>query len=89
MLVAPFVVAVLLGCLQVVLVAWAQVEAADAARAGDRAGRVGADPRAAALKALPAALRGRVTAGAGGGVVVRVEPPAVVPGLDLHVVAGR
>jgi hypothetical protein len=86
-LVAPFVVAVLLGCAQALIVAWADVCAADASRAANRAAEVGGDPRQAALTALPTALRTGATVTGGASFTVRVRPPVLVPGADLSVAA--
>jgi hypothetical protein len=85
-LVAPFVVAVLLGCAQALVVAWADVCAADAARAAGRAAEVGGDPRHAALVALPAVLRRGAVVSARAPFTVRVRPPQLLPGADTAVV---
>jgi hypothetical protein len=84
-LVAPFVVAVLLACAQALVVAWADVCAADAARAAARAVEVGGDPRYAALTALPSVLRRGAVVTTRPPFTVRVTPPALVPGADLAV----
>jgi hypothetical protein len=84
-LVAPFVVAVLVCCLQVLLVAWAAVAAADASRAAARAAEVGGDPRRAALTALPAVLRAGAVVSSRAPFSVHVWPPRLVPGIDIGV----
>lgn len=62
---------------------WALWSAASAARAGARAELVGGDAKAAAHRALPAALRrgSLVSAGERTGVSVRVTP--LLPGAEL------
>jgi len=50
-----------------------------AARAGARAALVGKDPKAAAQRALPAALRGDARLTEGGGAAVRVHVPRLLP----------
>jgi TadE-like protein len=86
LLVAPFVVAVLLGCAQALVVAWADVCATDAARAAGRAAEVGGDPRRAALTALPVVLRSGAVVSARAPFTVRLHAPVLVPGADLSVV---
>jgi hypothetical protein len=72
---------------QAVAAGWALWSAGVAARAGARAAHVGADPEAAARRALPGPLRGGAVIRSGGGVRVRVRVPALVPGIALPPVA--
>jgi hypothetical protein len=85
--------AALLPCLALVLgIAWqlvvaghAAASAATAARAAARAVAVGADPREAAVRHLPARLEQglRVRRGSDGAVTVSVRIPAVVGAISL------
>jgi hypothetical protein len=72
---------------QAVATGWALWSAGVAARAGARAEHVGGDPEAAALRALPGALRRGADIRSGDGVRVRVQVPALVPGVELPSVA--
>jgi hypothetical protein len=60
---------------------WALWSAGDAARAGARAAAVGGDPKRAALSALPGWLERKAEVEPGPPVEVRVEAPALVPGV--------
>jgi hypothetical protein len=62
---------------------WALWSAGAAARAGARAEHVGGDPKAAARRALPSALRGGAVIHSEDGVRVKVRVPALVPGVEL------
>jgi hypothetical protein len=81
----PVVAAVLGIAWQVVVGGHATAAAATAARAAARADAVGADPREAARRHLPARLeRGlRVHRTASGAVTVSVRVPAVAGGISL------
>ena len=59
---------------------WALWSAASAARAGARAEHVGGDGEAAALRALPGALRRGAEIEDGDGVRVQVRIPMLLPG---------
>lgn len=88
----PLILIGLAGCWQAVLAAHTGWSASAAARAAARAHAVGAGELAAARAALPASLDGRVAVDAdegGEGVTVRIEIPAVVPGLHLGSLTAR
>src|SRR3954447_22960963 len=88
----PLLVAGLLACWQVVLVAHTLWSAHAAARAAARADAVGGDRLAAARAALPPSLDGGVKVQAAGGdgrVPVAVRIPSVVPGLRLGTLTAR
>jgi hypothetical protein len=72
---------------QAVAAGWALWSAGNAARAGARAEHVGADPEAAARRALPRALRRDAVIRAGDGVRVKVRVPGLVPGVGMPSVA--
>jgi len=80
------------GCWQAVLAAHTGWSASAAARAAARAHAVGAGELAAARAALPDSLDHRVAVEAEDGksrVTVRIEIPAVVPGLHLGTLSAR
>ena len=68
---------------QTVIAGWVLWSAGVAARAGARADHVGADPDAAARRALPRSLRDGAVIRSGDGVRVRVRVPALVPGVAM------
>jgi hypothetical protein len=72
---------------QALAAGWALWSAGVAARAGARAEHVGADPDAAARRALPGPLRGGAVIHSGDGVRVRVRVPALLPGVAMPSVA--
>ncbi len=73
---------VLIGLVaQLAVAGYALWSAGDAARAGARAAHVGGDAEEAALSALPGWLEREAEIDTGGPVRVRVEAPAVVPGV--------
>ena len=79
--VAPLVCLVALALAQLAVAGFALWSAGDAARAGARAEHVGGDAAEAARSALPGWLEREARIEAGGPVEVRVEAPALVPGL--------
>jgi hypothetical protein len=79
----PALAASLVIAAQTAVVGWALWAAGNAARAGARAQEVGSDPRAAARRALPGALRSGAVIRDGDGVRVKVRIPALVPGVSL------
>ena len=82
----PALLLVLAGIATSILAVWASIEATDAARAGARAGMLGADPTATARAALPDTLRGGASILVGPeGVRVRVRILPVVPLLAVEV----
>ena len=83
--VLPLLVAGVLAVCQVALAGHAAWSAAGAARAAARASAVGADPLAAARRALPAHLddRVRVRARRAGEVSVRLRIPTVLRALSV------
>jgi hypothetical protein len=73
---------VLIGLVaQLAVAGYALWSAGDAARAGARAAHVGGDAEHAALSALPGWLERRAEIDVRGPVEVRVEAPALVPGV--------
>ena len=89
--VIPVLVLTAIIALQLGIVGWTVVAAADAARAGARADALNLDPQAAAQEALPgrlsqgAALSG-THSGEGYRFTVGVRVPSLVPGLQLPMV---
>lgn len=85
--IVPVAIAVCLGLGQLAVAGYALWSAGDAARAGARAAHVGGDVEATARSALPELLEeeARIEASGGPGsqaeVSVRVEAPALIPGL--------
>jgi hypothetical protein len=86
----PLLLLALAVAAQIALAGQALWSASVAARAGARAALVGGDAKAAARRALPAAMRDGAEVeeeGGGGGVAVRVPVPTLLP--DLPVVRVR
>ena len=79
--VLPLLAVLLLAVAQLAIAGFALWSAGDAARAGARAAHVGGDPRAAALSALPGWLEPGARIDGDGPVEVRVEAPALLPGV--------
>jgi len=79
--VVPFLLVLLLAVAQLAVAGFALWSAGGAARAGARAAHVGGDARAAALSALPGWLEGGARIETAGPVEVRVEAPALLPGV--------
>src|SRR5687768_16529292 len=85
--IVPVAVAICLGVGQLAVAGYALWSAGDAARAGARAGHVGGDAGAAARSALPELLEEGAQinvsgdAGSESEVSVRVDAPALIPGL--------
>jgi TadE-like protein len=77
----PLVLVLTLVVAQLGVAGYALWSAGAAARAGARAGYVGGDAKAAARQALPSPLRGGATIHDADGVFVRVEAPALLPGI--------
>jgi hypothetical protein len=88
----PFLLLALAAAAQIALAGQALWSASVAARAGARAALIGADPKAAARRALPAALRDGsvVEADDRDGVVsVKVPVPTLLPRLPAVKVGAR
>jgi TadE-like protein len=79
--VLPLLVAGLLAIAQLGVVGYSLWSAGTAARAGARAAHVGGDVEAAARSALPQPLRSSARVSASQPVGVRVQAPALLPGL--------
>jgi Flp pilus assembly protein TadG len=79
--VTPFLIAVLLALAQLSVAGYALWSAGSAARAGARAAHVGEDAERAARSALPFWLESGAEVDAAGPVEVRVEAPALLPGI--------
>jgi hypothetical protein len=77
----PVLLFVTLVVAQLAVAGYALWSAGAAARAGARAGYVGGDARAAARRSLPSALRAGASIDDSGGMSVRVDAPALVPGI--------
>jgi Flp pilus assembly protein TadG len=77
----PVLLLVTLVVAQLAVAGYALWSAGAAARAGARAGYVGGDARAAARSSLPSALRAGASVDDSNGLSVRVEAPALVPGI--------
>jgi hypothetical protein len=84
----PVLLLIALACWQALLAGWTSICAEHAARAAARAEMIGAEPRPAALAALPGAMRDglRVDA-AGRSLRVHVTVPQVIPGFHLELSA--
>jgi TadE-like protein len=80
--VVPFLLLVVVAVAQLGVAGYALWSAADAARAGARAASVGGDVEAAARSALPEWLERGAEIDGGGPVEVRVEAPALLPGVS-------
>ena len=86
----PFLLLALAVAAQIALAGQALWSASVAARAGARAALIGADPKAAALRALPAAMRdGAVVDEDDGAVSVKVLVPTLLPQLPAVKVGAR
>ena len=79
--VAPILIGVVLVLAQLVITGYALWSAGDAARAGARAALVDGDPEGAARRALPSWLERGAEIDTDGPVEVRVEAPALLPGV--------
>lgn len=79
--VVPLAIVVVLALAQVAIAGFALWSAADAARAGARAANVGGDPEGAARSALPGWLERSAEVVGSGPIEVRVEAPALIPGV--------
>lgn len=77
----PLVLVLTLIVAQLGVAGYALWSAGTAARAGARAGYVGGNAKAAARQSLPSPLRGGATIHDANGVSVRVEAPALLPGI--------
>ena len=77
----PVLLLVTLVVAQVAVAGYALWSAAAAARAGARAGYVGGDAQAAARRSLPSALRAGASIDDSSGLSVRVDAPALIPGI--------
>lgn len=77
----PFLLVLLLVVGQLAVAGFALWSAGDAARAGARAALVGGDPERAARSVLPGWLERDAEIKGGGPVEVRVEAPALLPGI--------
>jgi hypothetical protein len=88
----PFLLLALAVAVQIALAGQALWSAGVAARAGARAALVGADPKAAARRALPEAMRDGAEVEAGeddGSVAVKVPVPSLLPDLPEVKVSAR
>ena len=79
--IVPLVLALLGAIAQLAVAGYALWTAGDAARAGARAAQVGGDAEAAARSALPGWLERGAEVDAAGPVEIRVEAPALLPGI--------
>ena len=77
----PIVIVLALGAGQAAVAGYALWAAGNAARAGARAEHVGGDRERAALSALPGWLAERAEIDGGARTRVRLEAPALIPGL--------
>ena len=77
----PLVLVVTLLVAQLAAAGYALWSAGAAARAGARAGYVGGDAKAAARRSLPSPLRADASIRDGDGLSVRVQAPALLPGI--------
>ena len=77
----PLLLVALLAVGQLAVAGYALWSAGAAARSGARAAHVGGRPEAAARSALPEPLRSSARVSGRGPVEVRVEAPALLPGL--------
>jgi hypothetical protein len=89
----PFLLLALAAAAQIALAGQALWSASVAARAGARAALIGADPKAAARRALPAAMRDGAEVKEddrdGGAVSVKVPVPTLLPQLPEVKVGAR
>ncbi len=79
--VVPLLIALLAAVAQLAIAGYALWTAGDAARAGARAAAVGGDAEDAARSALPGWLEQHARVDAAGPVEVRLQAPAVLPGV--------
>ena len=79
--IVPLLIVVLAVVAQLAVAGYALWTAGDAARAGARAATVGGDPEAAARSALPGWLGRGAEVDVSGPVEVRVQAPALLPGV--------
>lgn len=87
--VAPMLIIVMLAVAQLSVAGYALWSAGSAARAGARAAQVGGDVERAARSALPGWLEHGAAVDAGEPVRVRVEAPALLPGVPGIELAAR
>jgi hypothetical protein len=87
--VVPLLLLVVAVAAQIALAGQALWSASVAARAGARAALVGGDARAAARRALPAAMRQGAEVGSAGAVSVKVAVPRLLPGMPAVKVGAR
>jgi hypothetical protein len=87
--VAPILIAVVVILAQLAVAGYALWSAADAARAGARAVLVDGDPDRAVRSALPSWLEPGAEVETDGPVEVRVEAPALFPGVPAIPVSAR
>jgi hypothetical protein len=87
--VVPFLLLAVLAAAQIAAAGASLWSAGVAARAGARAAVVGGDARAAALQALPDAMRGSATVSDAGPVSVRVPIPRLLPGMPELTVGAK
>src|SRR3954471_3267336 len=85
----PVLLLVTLVVAQLAVAGYALWSAGAAARAGARAGYVGGDAQAAARHSLPAPLRHGAHVKDSDGVEVRIEAPALIPGIPSVPVTAR
>ena len=85
----PLVLVVTLMVAQLAVAGYALWSAGAAARAGARAGYVGGDAKAAARQSLPSPLRDGASVRDSDGLSVRVQAPALLPGIPSIPVTAR
>jgi hypothetical protein len=85
----PLVLVVTLMVAQLAVAGYALWSAGAAARAGARAGYVGGDAKAAARQSLPSPLRTGASVRDSDGLSVRVQAPALLPGIPSIPVTAR
>jgi hypothetical protein len=85
----PLVLLLTLVVAQLAVAGYALWSAGAAARAGARADYVGADGEAAARRSLPASLRRHASISDSNGLTVRVQAPALVPGVPAVPVTAK
>ena len=87
--VVPILLIVLLAVGQLAVAGFAIWNASDAARAGARADLVGGDAEGAARSVLPNWLEDGAEVEAGDGVEVKLQAPALLPGIPSIPVGAR
>jgi TadE-like protein len=87
--VLPLLLVALLAVGQLAVAGYALWSAGAAARSGARAAHVGGSPEEAARSALPEPLRSSAQVTGRGPVEVRVEAPALLPGLSPIALTAR